>query len=110
MTLFTRRTLTTGALAATGALAGAPLLEWAKAWAQAAPWKPEKGAQLGLLRDATWPVSVSGVRPAARMTGTLSREAFIRPHMALAVPTVTWTITAAGLPLTRDVKLLDIFT
>ena len=24
--------------------------EWAKAWAQAAPWKPEKGAQLSLLR------------------------------------------------------------
>ena len=26
------------------------LLEWAKAWAQTAPWKPEKGAQLSLLR------------------------------------------------------------
>jgi multiple sugar transport system substrate-binding protein len=52
MTMFTRRTLVKGAtsLAATGALAGPALLEWSKAWAQAAPWKPEKGAQLGLLR------------------------------------------------------------
>ncbi len=52
MTTFTRRTLMQGgtAAAATGALAGSGLLEWAKAWAQAAPWKPEKGAQLSLLR------------------------------------------------------------
>jgi multiple sugar transport system substrate-binding protein len=38
------------ALAATGALTGSGLTEWAKAWAQTAPWKPEKGAQLSLLR------------------------------------------------------------
>src|SRR6202171_2664926 len=52
MTTFTRRTLMQGgtAVAATGALAGSGLVEWAKAWAQAAPWKPEKGAQLSLLR------------------------------------------------------------
>src|SRR5258705_2167012 len=50
MTMFTRRTLVQSTLAATGALAGSGLLEWAKAWAQAAPWKPEKGAQLSLLR------------------------------------------------------------
>ena len=48
MTTFTRRTLVKGgtALAAVGALTGEPLLDWARAWAQAAPWKPEKGAQL----------------------------------------------------------------
>jgi|ERR1700674_1647830 len=52
MTDFNRRTLVKGgtALAATGALTGPAFLEWAKAWAQAAPWKPEKGAQLSLLR------------------------------------------------------------
>src|SRR5215470_2193493 len=52
MSFFTRRALLHGgsALAATGALAGSGLLEWAKAWAQAAPWKPEKGAQLSMLR------------------------------------------------------------
>src|SRR5262245_44363195 len=52
MTNFTRRTLIHGgtAFAAAGALTGSGLLEWAKAWAQAAPWKPEKGAQLSMLR------------------------------------------------------------
>jgi multiple sugar transport system substrate-binding protein len=52
MTTFDRRTIVKGgtALAATGVLAGSGLTEWAKAWAQTAPWKPEKGAQLSLLR------------------------------------------------------------
>ena len=52
MTKLTRRTLVQGgtALAATGALAGSGFTEWAKAWAQAAPWKPEQRAQLSLLR------------------------------------------------------------
>jgi multiple sugar transport system substrate-binding protein len=51
-TNLTRRTLVKGgtALATSGALAGSALLEWTKAWAQAAPWKPERGAQLSLLR------------------------------------------------------------
>ena len=52
MTMITRRTLvgTGTALAAAGALTGPALLDWAKAWAQTAPWKPEKGAALSLLR------------------------------------------------------------
>ena len=52
MTMVNRRTLLQGgtALAAAGALTGPALLDWAKAWAQAAPWKPEKGAQLSMLR------------------------------------------------------------
>ena len=43
MTSFTRRALVQGgtAVAAAGALTGSALTEWAKAWAQAAPWKPE---------------------------------------------------------------------
>jgi multiple sugar transport system substrate-binding protein len=45
----TRRTFLEGA-GALGLLAGSGLPEWAKAWAQNAPWKPEKGAQLTLLR------------------------------------------------------------
>src|SRR5215468_415995 len=51
-TQFTRRALVHGgtALAAAGALTGPALLDWAKAWAQAAPWKPEKDAQLSMLR------------------------------------------------------------
>lgn len=52
MTLFTRRALVQGgtAMATAGALTGPALLEWAKAWAQTAPWKPEKAAQLSILR------------------------------------------------------------
>jgi multiple sugar transport system substrate-binding protein len=52
MTNFTRRTVIKGgtALAAAGALTGPALFEWARAWAQAAPWKPEKDAQLSMLR------------------------------------------------------------
>src|SRR5690242_12665489 len=52
MTLLTRRTLMRAGTtcAAAGALIGTGLSEWAKAWAQAAPWKPEKGAQLSMLR------------------------------------------------------------
>ena len=38
------------ALGAAGALTGPALLDWAKAWAQNAPWKPEKGAKLSMLR------------------------------------------------------------
>jgi multiple sugar transport system substrate-binding protein len=56
MTNLTRRTLVNGgtAVATAGALSGPALLEWAKAWAQTALWKPEKGAQLSLLRPKTF--------------------------------------------------------
>ena len=52
MSDFTRRTVLQGAtaLTAAAALSGPALLDWAKAWAQAAPWKPEKGAQINLMR------------------------------------------------------------
>ncbi len=47
-----RRSLLKGAAAAgaVGAMSQAGVLEFAKAWAQAAPWKPEKGAKLTILR------------------------------------------------------------
>ena len=53
---FTRRTLLQGgtALAAAGALTGPALLEFAKAWAQTAPWKAEKGAKLTVPAGHTW--------------------------------------------------------
>ena len=52
MTSLTRRKFVKGgtAVGAAAALAGPALLQWARAWAQTAPWKPERGAQLSLLR------------------------------------------------------------
>jgi multiple sugar transport system substrate-binding protein len=49
---FTRRSVLQGgvALTATGALTGPALFDFAKAWAQSAPWKPEKGAKLTVMR------------------------------------------------------------
>src|SRR5260370_14548490 len=49
---FTRRTLLQGgtALATAGALTGPALFEFAKAWAQSAPWKAEQGAKLTVMR------------------------------------------------------------
>src|SRR5881227_2430808 len=49
---FTRRTVLKGgtALAAAGVLTGPALLEFAKAWAQSAPWKAEQGAKLTVMR------------------------------------------------------------
>ena len=66
------------------------------------PWSNDSWPQwIERLREAAWPVSVIGVRPAASSSGTLSRAAFIRPQIVFAVPTVTCTITAAGLPQVR---------
>lgn len=52
MTMIDRRSLLQGgtALAATGMLSGEALLDYARAWAQASPWKPEKGAKLTIMR------------------------------------------------------------
>jgi multiple sugar transport system substrate-binding protein len=52
-THLTRRALVKGgtALATAGAVTGPALLEWAKAWAQSAQWRPERGAQLSFLRS-----------------------------------------------------------
>ena len=55
MTNFTpdRRSLMKGGatlLAAAATMSSEQLLGFAKAWAQAAPWKPEAGAKINLLR------------------------------------------------------------
>jgi multiple sugar transport system substrate-binding protein len=49
MTQLTRRSLVKGG-AVLGALGTTGLLDFAKAWAQTSPWKPEAGASLQLLR------------------------------------------------------------
>jgi multiple sugar transport system substrate-binding protein len=52
MSIFDRRTLIKGGTAtlAAGTVTAPALLDWARAWAQSAPWKPEKNAQLSMLR------------------------------------------------------------
>ena len=52
MTTIDRRSLLQGgtALAAARMLSGEALLDYARAWAQASPWKPEKGAKLTIMR------------------------------------------------------------
>ena len=52
MTSIDRRSLLQGgtALAAAGMLSGEALLDYARAWAQASPWKPEKGAKITVMR------------------------------------------------------------
>jgi hypothetical protein len=46
------------------------------------------------------PSSVIGVRPAVNRTGVWVRAAFMTAPTALAVPTVTWTMTTCGRPVT----------
>jgi hypothetical protein len=52
------------------------------------------------LREPGIPASVIGVRPAVTSIGTLARAAFMIPPSALAVPTITWTMTTCGRPVT----------
>ena len=104
MTMFNRRTLMQGgtALAATGALAAPALLGWAKAWAQTAPWKPEKGAQLSLLRwkyfvqseDDSFMALLDAFTKATGVKVTITRESFedIPPKASVAaIPCSTST-------------------
>jgi multiple sugar transport system substrate-binding protein len=99
MTNFTRRTIVQGgtALTAAGMLAGSSLLEWAKAWAQAAHWKPEKGAQLSLLRwkyfiqseDDSFVKLIDAFTQATGVKVNIIRESFedIPPKAAVAANT-----------------------
>src|SRR5207244_12626054 len=109
MTTFTRRTFVQSTLA-TAALAGSGLLEWAKAWAQAAPWKPEKGAQLSLLRwkyfvqseDDAFVALLDAFTKATGVKVTVTRESFedIPPKASVAAN------TNAGTDLIWFVQLL----
>ncbi len=99
MTHLTRRALMLGstALAATGALSGSALLEWAKAWAQSAPWKPEKGAELSLLRwkyfvqseDDAFVKLIDAFTKATGVKVTISRESYedVQPKASVAANT-----------------------
>src|SRR5437588_4832618 len=99
MTTFTRRALVTSgtALAATGALTGPGLLDWAKAWAQTAPWKPESGAQLSMLRwkyfvqseDDAFVALIDAFTKATGVKVNISRESYedVQPTASVAANT-----------------------
>ena len=44
---------------------------------------------IGREREPNWPCSVIGVRPAARINGTRSRDMLVMLLMVLPVPTLT---------------------
>src|SRR5262249_41747232 len=85
------------ASAAAGALSGSALLEWAKAWAQAAPWKPERNAQLSLLRwkyfvqseDDAFVALVDAFTKATGVKVTIARESYedVQPNASVAANT-----------------------
>jgi multiple sugar transport system substrate-binding protein len=99
MTIITRRTLLGSATAAVaaGALTGPALLDWARAWAQTAPWKPEKGAALSLLRwkyfvqseDDQFVKLIDAFTQATGVKVTISRESYedVQPKASVAANT-----------------------
>jgi multiple sugar transport system substrate-binding protein len=99
MTNFTRRTLVQGgtAIAATGALTGPALLDYAKAWAQASPWKPEAGAKLTVMRwkrfvpaeDEAFMAMVAAFQKANNVDVTVFSESFedIQPKASVSANT-----------------------
>jgi len=98
---FTRRALVKGgtALGAASALSGPALLDWAKAWAQEAKWKPEKGAKLSMLRwkyfvqaeDDAFVKLIAAFTKATGVPVEISRESYedVQPKASVAANTGT---------------------
>src|SRR3954451_14311297 len=101
MTMLTRRTLlkTGTAAASAAALTGPALLDWAQAWAQNAPWKPEKGAKLSMLRwkyfvqseDDAFVKLIDAFTKATGVPVQISRESYedVQPKASVAANTGT---------------------
>jgi multiple sugar transport system substrate-binding protein len=101
MNKFTRRTLVKAgtAVAAAGALSGPALLDWAKAWAADAQWKPEKGAKLSMLRwkyfvqaeDDAFVKLIAAFTKATGVPVEISRESYedVQPKASVAANTGT---------------------
>jgi multiple sugar transport system substrate-binding protein len=123
MNTLTRRALVQGATAATASasLTGPALLEWAKAWAQAAPWKPEKNAQLSVLRwkyfvqseDDAFVALVDAFAKATGVKVNIIRESFedIPPKASVAAntgsgPDLFWGLYS--LPFLFPQKCMDV--
>ena len=106
---FTRRSLLQGgtALAAAGALTGPALLDFAKAWAQAAPWKAEKGAKLTVMRwkrfvpaeDDAFNAMVAAFKTATGTEMNVFSESFedVQPKASVAANTGSGLDLAWGL-------------
>ena len=106
---FTRRSLLQGgtALAAAGALTGPALLDFAKAWAQAAPWKAEKGAKLTVMRwkrfvpaeDDAFNAMVAAFKAATGTEMNVFSESFedVQPKASVAANTGSGLDLAWGL-------------
>ena len=87
------------ALAASSALVPFDLLGWAKAWAQAASWKPEAGAQLSMLRwkyfvqseDDAFIALLDAFTKATGVKVAVSRESYedVQPKASVAANTGT---------------------
>src|SRR5476649_275962 len=123
MTDLTRRALVKGgtALGAASALTGPALLDWAKAWAQTAPWKPEKGAALSLLRwkyfvqseDDQFVKLIDAFTQATGVKVTISRESYedVQPKASVtantgAGPDMFWGLYS--LPHLLPTKCVDV--
>jgi len=99
MNKLTRRALMQGstAAAATVALTGSSLVDWAKAWAQSAPWKPEPNAQLSMLRwkyfvqseDDAFVAMIDAFTKATGVKVDISRESYedVQPKASVTANT-----------------------
>src|SRR5258706_2983124 len=123
---FTRRTIVQGgtALAAAGALTGPALLEFAKAWAQSAPWKAEPGAKLTVMRwkrfvpaeDDAFNAMVAAFKTATGTEMNVFSESFedVQPKASVAANTgsvldLAWCLhTLPQLFPTKVLKMNDV--
>ncbi|CAA9325153.1 MAG: ABC transporter, substrate-binding protein (cluster 1, maltose/g3p/polyamine/iron) [uncultured Microvirga sp.] len=116
---FDRRSLLKGAAAA--GLAGTSLLDFAKAWAQTSPWKPEPGAQLSMLRwkyfvqteDDAFVALMNAFTKATGVKVDITRESYedVQPKASVAAntnagPDLFWGLYS--LPHLFPQKCLDV--
>jgi multiple sugar transport system substrate-binding protein len=123
MTNLSRRSLVKAGTAVVGAgtLTGSAFFEWAKAWAQTTPWKPENGAQLSMLRwkyfvqseDDAFVAMMDAFTSATGVKVAISRESYedVQPKASVAVnvgagPDLFWGLYS--LPHLFPQKCLDV--
>lgn len=116
----TRRTFVQGSAAA-AMLSSSAFFDWAKAWAQTAPWKPEAGAKLNLMRwrrfveaeDAAFMKMVEAFKAATGVEINVSNESYddIQPKASVVANTgqgldMVWGLYS--LPHLFPAKCLDV--